>query len=259
MHFIFSNKKGTLTRDSGVLGQRVKDRGIDAYYVNENYLFDRLSDERMKYARDRIGGDDDAVMNSDFRPAAYHYATIFWGTHFDEPILRAVFHGATAKVIWSGAGLFCLLIFGLRYLKRAEKKHFILLAVSTTGFAEIIFQIAVLLSFQVIYGFMFYKVGIIISAFMVGLASGGWIISRQMHKIKDHMVTFRKVQLGICLYPLILPVVFVLFSRTESAAAAWTGSNIVFPLLRGSWAEYSFRLRIRYFLRKRPVWDVLRG
>jgi len=107
----------------------------------------------------------------------------------------------------------------------------VLLAVCTTGFAEISFQIATILSFQVIYGFVFYKLGIIITSFMVGLALGGWYISRQMPRIKDDLTYFRWTQVSICLYPLLLPVIFLWLSRSQSGVVFWLGSNVIFPFL----------------------------
>ena len=105
------------------------------------------------------------------------------------------------------------------------------MSVMTTGFAEIIFQIAVLISFQVIYGYVFYKLGVIITSFMVGLAIGGWLIARYMPRIKDDMALFRWTQVSICIYPLILPVVFLWLSRAEGAVSSWLGSNVIFPFL----------------------------
>ncbi|MGB3242383.1 MAG: hypothetical protein WBB66_05990, partial [Candidatus Omnitrophota bacterium] len=101
----------------------------------------------------------------------------------------------------------------------------------TTGFAEINFQIATILSFQVIYGFVFYKLGVIITSFMVGLAFGGWIIARYMPRIRNDLAVFSWTQVSICLYPLILPLIFLLFSKADSGAATWWGSNVIFPFL----------------------------
>ena len=101
----------------------------------------------------------------------------------------------------------------------------------TTGFAEINFQIAVIISFQVIYGYVFYKLGIIITSFMVGLAAGGWLISSIMRRITDGMKLFRWTQASICIYPLILPVVFFFLSGTRSATLSWLGANVIFAFL----------------------------
>jgi len=231
-YFLVSNRKGTLTCDYGILMERLKERGIDARYVREYYLFDKLSGERCEYARNIIEEDVDVSVNRDFRPVSYYYATVFWGTHFDMPIFRRILRSISSESIWLTVVTFCLLVllFGVWGRKR-RRKRVVLLSVMTTGFAEINFQIAVILSFQVIYGYVFYKLGIIITSFMVGLALGGWIIAKHMPRIKNDMAVFTWTQVSICLYPLVLPLVFLWFSSTRSDTLSWFGSNVVFPFL----------------------------
>ncbi len=230
--FLASNREGTLTADTSVLMERLKERGIEAKYVREYYLFDKLSSERVEYAREAVEDNPDVSPDRDFRPISYYYATVFWSTQFDTPAFRAFLRSVTRRHIWLAAAFFCLLIFPLViWNKKRRGKRGVLLAVMTTGFAEINFQIVVLLSFQVIYGYVFYKLGVIITSFMVGLALGGWIIAKRMPHIKDDMAVFRLTQASICLYPLILPVVFLLFSKTHSGLFSWMGSNVIFPFL----------------------------
>ncbi|MFQ5952645.1 MAG: hypothetical protein ACE5JK_04475, partial [Candidatus Omnitrophota bacterium] len=231
-YFIASNKAGMLTSDSKVLMDRMKERGVEAKYVREYYLLSKLSEERVDYAKRTIEEDIPVISNRDFSPISYYYATVFWGTHFDTPVFRRLLRMIVPGKIWLIAVLFCVFISVLCLWNRKRRsKRSVLLAVMTTGFAEINFQIAVILSFQVIYGFVFYKLGVIITSFMVGLALGGWLVAKHMPRIKDDMALFSWTQLSICIYPLILPVIFLLFSRARSDAVVWLGANIVFPFL----------------------------
>ncbi len=230
--FLAANTAGVLTHDSDILMSRMRKRNIDAGYVREGYIRDKLSDERVEYARGEIEEGPPVAVNRDFRPVSYYYATVFWGTQFDAPFFRRILRLITPKNIWLLAIVFCALI--LIFFVCAGKKNnrrAVKLAVATTGFSEINFQIASLLSFQIIYGYVFYKLGIMITSFMVGLALGGWTISRLTPRMKDSMRSFRWIQGAICLYPLILPPIFLWFAGATSAAAAWTGANLVFPLL----------------------------
>jgi spermidine synthase len=231
-YFILSNKPGILTDDVGELEKRLEERGIDTSYVRGYYLVDKLSKERIRYAKDAVEEDVKVGLNRDFRPVSYFYSTVFWGTQFDMPAFRKMLRSIKAENIWIASSFFCLLILlaalaaGARIGKRTA-----LLAIMTTGFAEIIFQIAVILSFQVIYGYVFYKLGVIITSFMVGLALGGWAISRSMGKIRNDMGLFTWTQLSICLYPLLLPVVFRGLSAAPAGPLSWLGANVIFPFL----------------------------
>ncbi|MGB2651210.1 MAG: hypothetical protein WBD00_03285, partial [Candidatus Omnitrophota bacterium] len=178
-YFILS-EKAPLTYDTDILAERMRGRGINAIYVQDYYLRSKLSEERMEYITSEIGRGGDVRVNRDFRPVSYYYATVFWGTQFDSPVFRKILHAVKPENVWLSACLFCIaiLIFGFFSGKRLGKRT-ALLAIMTTGFAEIIFQITAILSFQVIYGFVFYKLGIIVTSFMVGLALGGWLIARR--------------------------------------------------------------------------------
>jgi spermidine synthase len=231
-YFLASNSPAVLTGNSDVLMERMKNRRVDATYVREYYLFDKLSEGRVSYAKKTIEENVDVGLNRDFKPVSYYYSTVFWSTHFDTPAFRRILRAVTPENIWLTVSFFCalILLFGFWRRKR-QKKRAVLLAVMTTGFAEINFQIAVILSFQVIYGYVFYKLGVIVTSFMIGLALGGWIIAKRMDRIKNDMAVFSWTQVSICIYPLILPLIFLWLSRTRTDAVTWLGANLIFPFL----------------------------
>ncbi len=254
-YFLLSNKKGMLTGDPDILMRRLKERGVQTEYVREYYLFDGLSKERVEYLKKNIEERIDVRLNMDFKPVSYYYATVFWSTHFDIPFFRKFLSSIDQEKIWLAIVLFCVLLGIIVMINRRRRgKRAVMAAIMTTGFAEINFQIAVILSFQIIYGYVFYKLGVIITSFMVGLAIGGWAIGRNIEKIKDEMKVFRWTQVSICLYPLILPPVFMYFSKTTSSTASWIGSNIVFtflPVIAGTIGGIQFPLANKIYLENR--------
>ena len=64
-----------------------------------------------------------------------------------------------------------------------------------------------------------------------GLALGGLIIAKRMPTTRNHMDGFIRAQVGICIYPLILPVLFIWLSGTNSTVISWFGSNILLPFI----------------------------
>jgi spermidine synthase len=107
----------------------------------------------------------------------------------------------------------------------------VLLAIGTTGFSEIVFEIVVILSFQIVYGFLYYKLGVMLTSFMVGLFLGSVYITKRLDAIRDPYSLFLKIQTSIIAYPLILPVIFYITAQSRTAAASWLGSNVIFPFL----------------------------
>lgn len=105
-------------------------------------------------------------------------------------------------------------------------------AISTTGMTELAFQVVILLAFQIIYGYLYYNIGLLLSCFMGGLVLGSWLITNRLERLKDDYGLLIKVQLAISVYPLLLPLVFYALNKvTASTIAAWLGSNLVFPAL----------------------------
>lgn len=232
MFILASAKPGTLSSDVDVLMTRLKKRGVDAKYVREYYLFDVLSAERLKYASDALDKKKSILLNTDFTPKSYYYAMVFWNSQFDAPYLRRFLRSVTASNVWLIAMALAAVIAAIVGSKFGDRKRkAVMAALFTTGFTQIIFQIAVILSFQVIYGYVFYKIGVILTAFMLGLCVGSMIMAKLMPRIKDDIVFFMWVQAGICIYPLILPVVFTLFSTANSPIMHWIGANIVFVIM----------------------------
>jgi spermidine synthase len=232
MYILASAHPGALTADVNVLMNRLKIRGVEAQYVREYYLFDVLSAERLKYAADALDKKKSARLNTDFTPVSYYHATVFWSSQFDTPRLRRFLRSVTPSNIWLISMMLtavAAIIAGSKFGDRGKKA--VMAALFTTGFTQIIFQIAVILSFQVIYGYVFYKIGIIITAFMLGLALGSMAMARLMPRVKDDVTLFTAVQAGICVYPLMLPALFSLFSGTGSELMRWLGANIVFPFM----------------------------
>lgn len=232
-YFFASNTPGIVTSEPEKLVERLNMRNIETKYVREYYLKDKLSEGRVEYMKSMVNDDEvDVRLNNDFWPISYYYAAVFWATRFDAPFFRKIFLSFSEKGIWKTIFILCVLILSFGACAgRGFRKKKVLLAVMTTAFAEINFQMAVILSFQFIYGYVFYKIGIMFSSFMIGLAIGGWVMAKRICYIKNPVGFFSRLQLSICVYPVLLPFIFMVFSRTQSCVMSWTGSNIIFPML----------------------------
>ena len=251
--FLASAQKGMLSLDWQKLMKRLKERKIDASYLQEYYLFSELSEERIEFFKKGLEQADTfprqcigAGINRDFHPIAYYYNMILWST-YSRWNLKTLFKAINPGVIFKGAVFFYLLLLiplCIKLIKRKIPGWGVLTCVATSGFAEINFQIVTLLSFQILYGYVYYKLGIVLTSYMAGLILGGWLITRrlnsttslrgatatrQSHRGTNHKL-FIKTQVAISIYPLILPFLFFVFSKAKGDFSFWLGSNI-FPFL----------------------------
>lgn len=201
LYFLACSKKGVLSYDYKQMMERVKEREIDIKFVREYYLYDKLSKERIKKI-EGVLGKKEIKINYDERPISYHYNLIFWLGKFGNSLFKKAMEWVQEERLFLISICFFLFIFLFGIF---GNKNAILLAIMTTGFSEMAFQTLVLLSFQIIYGYMFYKLGLIITSFMIGLSCGSFWIIKNMPERDNRAFIFS--QIGICLYPL-LPGLF---------------------------------------------------
>jgi len=105
---------------------------------------------------------------------------------------------------------------GVWRARRQGRKGTVDLAVTVTGFSEIIFQVIVILTFQSLYGTAYEFIALMMAVFMIGLVLGAyWAgqMCRRYSREKNFQI-FTRVQFGVAGYPLLLPVLFVIFRDT---------------------------------------------
>jgi spermidine synthase len=135
--------------------------------------------------------------------------------------------------------------------KHQVRREYILVAIMVTGFAEIAFEVIVSLAFQIIYGYMYYKLGLILTAFMIGLILGSIIMTSIMDKLKNDLRTFMLTQIAVCIYPLIL---LGAFWALKGGRAYFLGANVIFPILpviAGFIGGFQFPLATKMYLKHR--------
>jgi len=255
-YFLGCKSKGVLTLDYQRLMERLNERKVKAKYVREYYLASELSDERIDYLEGKLLPLPKVMLNYDFRPISYYYDMVLWSTHFKFSLAR-IFKKISPKVIYIAAILiYCaiLLPIWLRKSRDEVRPVAVLTAVATTGFAEITFQVLTLLSFQIIYGYVYYKLSIILTSFMIGLIFGGWWASKIIEKGQGNFMNFIQAQIYICIYPLILPFIFLGFAGSSGKFSTYLGSNIILPFLpiiAGFIGGFQFPLANKLYLQSR--------
>jgi spermidine synthase len=217
-YFLASDSAGGLTYDYKILEERTKERSLDTQYVRDYYLFSKLSPEKIAYSEKIIKNSEGAVINRDSRPIAYYYGLIFWTTLFRDSIFSNILRSVTESVIWRSIGIFIILLAAISIIRRRSFKGSVLMAVMTGGFSSMAFQLLILLTFQAMYGYLFYELGIILTAFMAGLALGAIFVvvfSNQVRRtdlsnsnLVRNRIMLIAVQGDFILFSILLGVIF---------------------------------------------------
>ncbi|MCX6251706.1 MAG: hypothetical protein NTX61_13255 [Bacteroidetes bacterium] len=130
-------------------------RGIDNKFVNPGYLEDDLLKERSDFIVGKI--DNKVAVNEDFRPVLCFQQNRYWITYFKEN------HFILISLV--------LIVFIMMLLSLNR----ISFGLFTGGFTGASLEVLILISFQVIYGYVFRMAGVIITLFMAGIALGAFL------------------------------------------------------------------------------------
>ncbi len=180
----------------------IEDKGIDNLYVNQYYLDDELLKQRSNYILSNIS--HDVNINKDFRPVSYFNQLVYWISQFNIDI-KIVF--IIALIVLSG-----LIVF-LTKLKPVN------LGLFTAGFTASSIEVILIIAFQIIYGYVYQTLGIIITIFMAGLSLGA--LSRNKIYPQPKPNHYIILQFSMAVYSVILPFI-VIFADSLS-----TISNLV--------------------------------
>ena len=158
---------------------RFNNREIASRYVIPAYIEYKLDVNRRADIETLLAETPGVEINRDFEPTTYHYFANLWQNKFVSPLgylMGIIFLGMLIFVFFSGKS-------SLRYL--AQRKECILLF--KFGFISILLELLLLFSFQIISGYVYWQMGILFAAFMLGLFLGSALgglskyKNRQMH------------------------------------------------------------------------------
>ncbi len=251
--FLVTANKGILSTEPSFFVERLKERGVETRYVRGYYINSRLSRERVDYLNGRVAEGGAGRINRDLQPISYYYDIVLWSTHFQSAERRILSFLSGLKVWHIAAGFLALLLLLQPIVRKIERAP-VLVAVGTTGSAEIVMEVMTLLAFQTIYGYVYYKIGIILTAFMVGLTLGALHMTRRLESRDVSVTAFLKIQTVVCVYPLLLLMAFMELSRISGWRYSAVSVELGFPLLTavaGFVGGLQFPLANKLYLEKR--------
>lgn len=164
-------------------------------------------------------------INYDFQPLGLFYNISYWNALF-APALGPIFRQfervnlETIAVLLGGM----LLLYFLLPARRRSYPSGIPPAIAATGFAGMIVDLVVVLAFQVIYGYVFSWIGLLVAAFMAGTACGAMVMTTALGRLCHVRALFLWIELAIACFCCALPLALL-------ALAARAGSQDAFPAL----------------------------
>jgi len=219
-YFLASN--GPL--DIGI-ARLIGERGVSTAYVNRFYIDDRLIAVRSEELASAI--DRSAVINTDFTPVCYYRHLAYWLSYF----------GFLPGPWLLTAGFALILLLG-RFTAVGA-------GIFAGGFAASSVEIVLLVSFQVLCGSMFQMTGIVITAFMGGLAAGALLAGTIVRRpgIDSFIVVQCVVSVTCFLLPFVLLRLHAMSSSTMIVRCVITAAASAVAVLTG--LEFAIASRVR--------------
>ncbi len=174
-HNFFLASDSPLVSDPLLLIQRLEERRVETRWVTSPYINYVFTTDRFQQARQDLEGARGIKLNRDLVPICYYYDMVLWLSLFYSGLSRAFEAASLLNLAWLVVPL-ALLVF----LLRGKKAYALPVVVAFIGFAGMALELVVLFAFQVLKGYVYHEVGLIITAFMAGLALGAGAANRYL-------------------------------------------------------------------------------
>jgi spermidine synthase len=249
--FFASPSPNTLTTDPQLLVQRLQDRRLALQYVREYYLLQDLSPWRRQYLKQILRAQP-VEINTDYNPRCYFYdlvlSTIQEGLGVKEVLLAL--QKLPPLVPWAALVLATVLA-GAGVRRRPGPRA--LYQVVVMGLGTMALEILLLILYQIRLGSLYRELGVLVAAFMAGMAAGSTMGARMSARAKGGSHLLAGLQGGLAVLAGALALWLTWGFSLESSgwelstqvgyvlvlAAAGFGGGGVFAVSAARWAEMS--------------------
>ncbi|OGZ32342.1 MAG: hypothetical protein A2V69_02645 [Candidatus Portnoybacteria bacterium RBG_13_40_8] len=174
---LFIASQNQLDNNPDSLIQRLEEREIKSNFVNEEYIKYRLNNDRVRTLNDLLDKNQTAKINQDQLPISCYYNFIYWISSFYPNLAKIFASLGELKFGW----IIVMAIFGSLIFFHGPRKK-IPLVMAIAGFSLMAIEIIIIFGFQIFYGYLYYKISLIITALMTGMTLGSWLANRKLEQ-----------------------------------------------------------------------------
>ena len=246
-HNFFLASNAPLEADPAVLATRLTERGVETRWVTPEYIEYVFTTDRFAQVQAELAATTGVRLNRDLTPICYYYDLALWLSRFypstgsgQAPILRGAFERAGLVNLWWVAVPLALIVLLVRWRRRWAVPF----VIATIGLAEMTLEVVILFAFQVLHGYVYAEVSLIVTAFMAGLALGGAASNRLLAVSSQQLAVsgwsarrmLIAVQAAVAVYSGVFPLILSLPIPAPAlvfpllALLAGTLTGMAFPL-----------------------------
>jgi spermidine synthase len=107
----------------------------------------------------------------------------------------------------------------------------LLFACFVTGYSEMTLNVVLILAFQILYGYVYYKIALLITAYMIGLVLGSLHVTRFLERIRRPLPILISIQGGLAFYAFALLWIIILLHTSSPLFRTSSIVEVGFPIL----------------------------
>ncbi len=220
--------------DPDLIVQRAEERGIKTNILSLPYLNYRFHPDRLSWFLDTLK-DASSQTNRDFTPRAVFSYSAYWNAQFS-PHLGKVLR-VLGNINLKTISILIVILVGMVFLFYSVSPRFSKIAVSfsifSTGFFGMLISLVLIFGFQIVYGYLYYQIGILITAFMAGIAAGSISMTAYLKRIRKGYPVFLCLEFLIICLAVAIPLLIAGFNQALFLVFCFAAGSLVgaeFPL-----------------------------
>lgn len=184
IYYFASRSKGLLTDNAASLVKRWQAEKIKTGYFNSLAIPHLVSPDRLDYVNRSVKADKNVRINTDLQPISYLYSILIWISYFPGIINIALQRSLAVRL---GSLIFWLFAFAVLFSLagskiKAVRDSTVPVIVALIGFSAMSLQLLTIYAFEAIYGYLYFRIGLLMAVFMGGLALGSYIANLRSNR-----------------------------------------------------------------------------
>lgn len=224
--FLASDDDYIMLMNASLMSEKIEHKGLETALLVKPYLEYRTLSWWSGNFFASIYNWESSKLNTDFEPRAVFESMMYFSAMFTPYIAAFLDDARDWGIVLLGAAISIIMLLTVLLKKRGD----IPLSVAATGFASMILDLVLIFAFQAIFGYVFFWIGILISAFMAGTSIASLIITRLLPRVKNPPKLFIALDAAVLAVCVTMPVIlFLLHTHTfETIPAALSKGLFVF-------------------------------
>jgi spermidine synthase len=167
------------------LERRWGQRGISASLISVEHIRYKFRVDRLEWFWASLLAGGPVKGNRDLHPSGLLYSLSYWSELFSPRLSGYLTLLGRLRFLHLVGPVVMLCLVAAAFSALGSRGVTVPVAIGTTGFAGMAFDLMVVFAFQVLYGYVYRQMALLITAFMVGLSLGGWWMARWLRARGD--------------------------------------------------------------------------